>query len=78
MDIKTFSAHIAEEFPDVAPETLTPDSYYKDVIGLTSINALILIALVDAAYDVLLSADDIKSTKTLVELFEVVKNYKTK
>jgi len=72
MDIRDFITAIEQEFPDVHKGDLSAESHYKDIIGLTSINALILIALIDNAYDVILSADDIKSTTTLEELFAII------
>jgi len=75
MTIENFIKVIELEFIDLPKGMLKADSNYKEVIGLTSINALILIATIDNAYDVILSADDLKKTNTLYELFEVVKNY---
>jgi len=76
MTIENFIKIIEDEFIDLPKGLLTPESNYKEVIGLTSINALILIASIDNAYNVILSAEDIKNTQTLTELFEVVNNYK--
>jgi len=73
MDIDYFINIIELEFPDIPKGALKAESHYKDVIGLTSINALILIALIDNAYDVILTADEIKSTTTLSELYKIVK-----
>ena len=76
MTIDNFINIIEQEFPDVPKGKLNSESHYKEVNGLTSINALILIALIDNAYDVILTADDIKSTTTLNELLLVVKKSK--
>ena len=73
MSIERFINIVEKEFTDIPKGTLKGKSNYKEVIGLTSINALILIALIDNEYDVILTADEIKSTTTLLNLFEIVK-----
>jgi len=76
MTIENFIEIIEKEFVEMPKGILNAQSNYKEVIGLSSINALILIALIDNAYDVILSAEDIKSTVTLESLFEIVKKLK--
>jgi len=76
MSIEELIAIIEQEFTEMPKGVLKPESLYKDVIGLTSINALILIALIDNAYDVILTADDIKKSVTLKDLFVCIKNSK--
>ena len=73
MNIEGFIDIIEKEFFDMPKGILKAESNYKEVIGLTSINALILIALIDNAFDVILSAEDIKTAGTLENLFEIIK-----
>ncbi|MCD4790605.1 MAG: hypothetical protein K8R37_11450 [Bacteroidales bacterium] len=39
-----------------------------------SINAVIIIALVDAEYDVAINANDLLSSRTINDLFEIIKS----
>jgi len=76
MTIDNLIYHLESEFTQIPKGILNAESTYKDIINLTSINALILIALIDSAYDVLLTAEDIKLSNTIKDLFEIVKNNK--
>ncbi len=76
MSIEELIAIIEQEFTEMPKGILKPESLYKDIIGLSSINALILIALIDNAYDVILTAEDIKKCVTLQELYICIKNNK--
>jgi acyl carrier protein len=72
MTIEDFIEKVVAEFPDIEPDKLTPDVAYRDVLKWSSINALILIAMIITEYDVIISADDLKSANTLKELFAII------
>jgi len=72
MDIKSFIELIVAEFDNVDLAAITPQSNYKDTLNLNSINSLILIAVVDAAFNVALDANDLKTTQSFNELFELI------
>lgn len=71
--IEEFTKQLEAEFEDVEPGTLSPDSAYRTIKGWSSMHALIIIAFVDAQFDVLLNGADLKSTNTIRELFTIVK-----
>jgi acyl carrier protein len=73
MTIKDFIARIEEEFDELEPGALKPDSNFREVFEWNSINALILIALVKTEYDVTINAVDITNSKTVNDLFKIVK-----
>lgn len=78
MEIKEFIDLLEEEFEDdITPGTLKPDSRLDDEMEITSVNALILISMVKVEYDVAISAKELRSCKTVNNLYKVVKN-KTK
>lgn len=68
-----FTEQLAAEFEDVEPGTVLPDTNYRDIKNWSSMYALIIIAFVDANFDVQLNADDLKNTQTVRDLYEVVK-----
>ena len=72
MTIEEFIEKVEAEFPDLEPGKLLPDSIYREVLNWSSINALILIALVATEYDVIIAAEDLRSTVTLRELFNII------
>lgn len=74
MTIDEFIARIEEEFDDLEPGVLKPESNFREAFEWNSINALILIALVKTEYDVTINAVDITKSKTVKDLFKIVED----
>ena len=74
MEIKDFIARLEEEFEDITPGSLTPGSVFREVFEWSSINALILIAMVKTEYDVTVNAEDIAGSQTIEDLFNIIKS----
>jgi acyl carrier protein len=72
--IQDFIKHIEAEFEDLKPGTLTPESNFREAFEWNSINALILIALIKTEYNVSINAGDIQNSKTVNDIFEIVKS----
>lgn len=72
MSINDFIVAIEQEFDELESGTLNSQTNYRDIEGWSSMHALIIIALVDSEYDVLLSGEDLKNTSTIQDLFEIV------
>lgn len=74
MDLDVFVAKIEAEIEDLEPGTLTPDKDYREIEQWSSMYALILIAMIDTEYGVTLSGEDLKQTKTVRDLYDIVKS----
>ncbi len=74
MKIEDIIQRIEEEFDDLEPGMLKAETEFQEVIDFNSVNALILIALVDAEYEVTLTANDLKPALTVGNLFEIIKS----
>jgi acyl carrier protein len=72
MNIDEFISHLEAEYEDMKPGMLKPDSVFREVFEWNSINALILIALVKTEYDVTINAEDIATSKTVADLFQII------
>lgn len=72
MNIDDFITHIEEEFDDIGPGTLKPESIFREVFEWNSINALILIAMVKTEYDVAINAEDIARSKSVADLYRII------
>ena len=72
MNIEEFILKIEDEFDDMVPGKLKPDSIFRDMFEWNSVNALTMIAMVDCEYDVRLVADDFQKSKTVQDLFDIV------
>ena len=73
MKIQDFIVHLETEYEDLTPGTLRPGSVFREVFEWNSINALILIAMVKTEYDVTINAEDIATSKTVEDLFRIIK-----
>ncbi|MCX6256906.1 MAG: acyl carrier protein [Bacteroidia bacterium] len=73
MNVEEFIHKIEEEYEDLQPGKMKPDSEFRKLLDWNSINALIMISLIDTEYDVQINADDIQKSITVNDLFEKVK-----
>ncbi len=76
MEIRELITHIENEFDEVEPGSLQPSSSIKELEGWSSMHALILIALVDSEYDILLTGEELRSISTIQDLFDVLTSRK--
>lgn len=74
MTITDFITKIENEYDDLTPGIIKPESKFRDVFEWNSINALILIAMVKTEYGVLIDADDIQKSQTINDLFTIIKS----
>ena len=73
MDIAEFVGKIKEEFEeDYNIEDLSPDTHIKDMDWWSSMHMLVVIALIDSEYDIMLSPEEIKDATSIRSLFEIV------
>ncbi len=70
--IEQFISALEKEFDEVTPGSLSADTDYRNIPNWSSMHALIIVAHIDAEYDVLFKAEDLKNTKTLRDLYELV------
>jgi acyl carrier protein len=74
MTVEDFIKNIETEFEDLEPGKLKADMNFREVFDWNSINALILIAMVKTEYGAAINAEDIQKSKTINDLFEIVKS----
>ena len=55
MDKQIFLQHFEAQFDEVEPNSLTMEQSFKDIEEWSSLNALLIIAMVDSEYDVTLT-----------------------
>lgn len=75
MKIEDFILKIEEELDELEPGTLKPESELEE-LELNSINTLIIIAMIKTEYDVVIDATDFGSSKTINDVFNIVKSKK--
>ena len=72
MDIKEFIENFAAQFDETDPDVITAETRFKDLEEWSSLLALSIIAMVDDEYDVIIKGNDIISSATIQDLYEVV------
>ena len=74
MNIEEFIGHLEIEFDDLKSGILKPDSRFRESFEWTSINALILIAMVKTEYDITLTADDLVKSQTIRDIYSIIES----
>lgn len=74
MELQEFISNFADQFDDTDASELTKDTVFKNVDEWSSLTALSIIAMCDEEYGVALKGDDISNSKTLEDLFNLVKS----
>ena len=72
ISIDEFTSQLAAEFEDIDPNTITPSTNYREIKNWSSMYALIIIAFVDANFDVQLNAENLKNSQTIQDIYDIV------
>ena len=76
MEIKEFIQNFADQFEDTDASVFTPETVFHDLDEWSSLVGLSLIAMIDDEYDVTIKGDELRSAKTINDVFELVKSKK--
>lgn len=74
MELNEFVAKFAEQFAETEFEMIKSDTVFRDLEEWSSILALSIIAMVDEEYNVSIKGVDIKSSNTIEDLFNIVRD----
>jgi acyl carrier protein len=74
MEISIFLQKFSEILEDTDPSLINPNTVFRDLEEWDSLTALSLIAMVDEEYSLKLTGDNIKSSVSLNDIFEIIKN----
>lgn len=77
MTLEEFVIEIEDAFEIQERGTLLPDTDYKKFEEWDSMHALILIALIDTEFDLLVSGNDLKNLVTVREVYELIQERKS-
>jgi acyl carrier protein len=76
MEINDFIKNFADQFDTTDASEFSADTDYRQLEEWDSMIALSIIAMVDEKYGVSISGEEMRATKTVQELFDVVKQKK--
>lgn len=74
MEISIFLQNFIDILDDTDPALIKPETIFRDLDEWNSLTALSLIAMADEEYSVKLTGDDIKSSNSINDIFETIKN----
>ncbi len=74
MEIKDFSEKFAGCLNTVPSSGINATTQFKKLEDWSSIMALIVIAMIDSEYGKTLTADDIRSSETIEDLFTIIRS----
>ncbi len=74
MDIKEFIEYFADELDETTIDELSPETDFKSLNEWSSLTALSIIAMVEDNYEKEITGEDLRSSTTLQDLFNLVEN----
>lgn len=72
MDVKEFIENFSNEFEETPKDVFTPSTEYKTLEEWDSLTALSIIAMVGDVYNKEIKGADLRSCKTIEDLFNFV------
>ena len=76
MELKVFVENFASQFEDTDLNLFTSNTKFRELEEWNSLIALSIIAMVDDVYGVQLKGDEIRTSNTIEEIFNIVKSKK--
>lgn len=73
MNLNDFIENFVDQFDETDSSLINSSTDFKALDEWCSMTALAVIAMIDAEYDVQIKGNDIKDSKTVEDLFNVVK-----
>ena len=74
MELKEFIENFANQFDDTDASEIKAETEFRELDEWSSLIALSVIAMVDEEYDIAIKGDDIRNSKTVEDLFNIVKS----
>ena len=74
MDIKEFIEYFADELDETTIDELSPETDFKALGEWSSLVALSIIAMVEDNYEKEITGEDLRSSTTLLDLFNLVES----
>jgi len=76
MELNDFIKNFASQFDETDASEFQANTEFKELAEWSSLIALSIIAMVDEEYHVQIKGDDIRNSKTIEDLFNIVRTKK--
>ncbi len=70
--IEQFMFLLTENIQGLDADTITPDTNYKDTDGWNSMNALLIMALLETEFEVSVNVEQMKKCSTVRDLYNII------
>lgn len=74
MTLQEFIENFAGEFDETPVESFTPNTEFKTLDEWNSLTALSIISMIDDQYNKTITGADLRGSKTIEDLFNLVSN----
>lgn len=74
MNITDFISNFASQFDDTDLNAFHAETKFRDLEEWSSLAALSIIAMADEEYDVKLKGEDIRNSKTIEDIYNIIKS----
>ena len=74
MEINTFLRNFAAQFDETDASEFKSETAFREIDEWSSLTSLSIIAMVDEEYNTKLTGDDIRNSKTILDIFNIVKS----
>jgi acyl carrier protein len=72
MEIQKFIENFAAQFDETDASEFNAETAFRNIEEWSSLTALSIIAMADEMYNIKLTGDDIRKSKTIKDIFEIV------
>lgn len=72
MNIESFITNLEEAIDDFEPESLTPDTRFRELPEWSSVNALLMLAMIFNCYQVSVNGTELAECHTVQDLYDRV------
>ena len=72
MDLQSFVNNFAALFDETDASIFMPETNFRELEEWSSLIALSVIAMIDDEYEIAIKGDDIRNSKTIEDLFNIV------
>lgn len=72
METHEFIKNFAAQFDDTDASEFTMETRFRELEEWSSLNALAILNMISKKYNIVLKADEMKTTNTVQELFDLV------
>lgn len=72
MTLNEFIEKFAAEFDDTPAEEFKPETNYRELDEWSSLTALAIISMIDDEMDVQITGSDLRTAKTIEDLYNIV------